>query len=98
MSPTSKTSFMAVWFALPPIQLPATVVIPRHTASGPAPPTVSGLNALTARMASGPPATMPMVPVAKRVSAFGPSLSTDGRSTERVSMTRQAGSRYRELT
>src|SRR3546814_8549964 len=35
---TSKTSFIAAWFAPPPIQLPAMVVIPRQVS----PATVSG--------------------------------------------------------
>ena len=41
---------MAVWFAPPPIQLPARVDNPLHTASGPTPPTVSGENIETNKM------------------------------------------------
>ena len=90
---TSKTSFMAVWLAPPPIQLPATVVRPRQTASGPPPPTVSGLTAPTAMSATGPPTMIPTVPVRNMAMAFHPSRMMAGRSTERVRRTSVAGRR-----
>ena len=41
-SPSLNISNIAAWLAPPPIQLPAIVVIPRHTSFGDAPPTTSG--------------------------------------------------------
>jgi len=73
--------------------LPATVVMPRHTASGPAPPMMSGLIALTSMMAIGPPSMMLTVPVRNSTTALYPSRTIAGRSIDRVSSTRQAGSR-----
>ena len=49
--------------APPPIQLPATVVNPRQTASGPAPPTRSGAKNAVIRIARGPPRIIPAVAV-----------------------------------
>ena len=37
-----NTTCMAAWLAPPPIQLPATVLRPRHSASGPSTPIISG--------------------------------------------------------
>jgi hypothetical protein len=51
--------------APPPIQLPAKVARPRHIASGPAPPTVSGDTAEISKIAKGPPIIIPTVPVKK---------------------------------
>jgi len=67
---------MAAWLAPPPIQLPAIVVNPRHTASKPAPPTVSGENIDTIRIAMGPPMMMPTVPVYLR--SLRPMLQVKG--------------------
>ena len=92
-SPTSNTSFMATWFAPPPIHDPASVDMPRHTASGPSPPTVSGDTIPTTNMANGPPSTMLSVAVRNITSARGPRPKTPLRSMLRVSRIRLAGSR-----
>ena len=97
-SPTSKTSFMAAWLAPPPIQLPATVANPRQMASGPTPPTVSGLMKENTRIANGPPSTMLTVAVANMISACGPSRMMPGMSMLSVRSTSVAGSKYREDT
>ena len=82
VSPTSKTSFIAVWLAPPPIQLPATVVRPLQTASGPDPPTVSGLTVPTIISAKGPPTMMPKVPVKNMITALLPQAH-DGAEVDR---------------
>src|SRR5690606_33117844 len=56
-------SLRATWFALPPIQDPASVPNPRHTSSGPAPPTIWGANSEVIHTAIGTPNTIPTVPV-----------------------------------
>ena len=89
---------MAAWFAPPPIQLPATVVSPRQTASGPTPPTTSGAKTETIRMANGPPIMIPTVPVKNMMMALGPSFLISGRSILMVSNTKLVGSKYREAT
>ncbi len=84
---------MAVWLAPPPIQEPATVVMPRHTASGPSTPSMSGKIALMISSAIGPPIKMPTVPVRNMITAFLPSLAMAPRSMLRVRNTRHVGSR-----
>ncbi len=91
--PTSYTSFIAAWLAPPPIQLPAIVVIPRQTASGPAPPIISGNTAETSSKAIGPPMTIPKVPVKNRIRALEPRPKTALTSRLKVSKTIQAGNR-----
>ena len=81
--------------AEPPIQLPATVAMPRQMASGPA-PSRSGATQLVSSRATGPPIITPMVPVANMISALGPRPITAGRSAETVRRTSAAGSRKRE--
>ena len=93
LSLTLNTSFMAVWLAPPPIQLPAMVVSPRQTASGPWPPTTSGAKNDTSKMASGPPMMIPADPVRNMIRAFGPRCRMDFMSMLRVNRTRLAGSR-----
>ncbi|MNI92315.1 hypothetical protein D3C73_1500900 [compost metagenome] len=81
--------------AEPPIQLPATVAMPRQMASGPA-PIRSGATKLVSKRAMGPPSMTPSVPVKNMIRAFGPRRKTAGRSADTVSSTRAAGSRKRE--
>src|SRR5690606_27611466 len=90
---SSYTSFIAAWFAPPPIQLPATVVMPRQTASGPAPSNTSGNSRLTISNAIGPPMTTPRVPVRNKISSLGPSRRIDFKSKLKVNNTKHAGSK-----
>ena len=89
---TSNTSFIAAWFAPPPIQEPAIVVIPRHISSGLA-PTMSGATALKNKILSGPPIITPTVPVKNMINAFGPNLTTSLKSMLSVKRINAAGSR-----
>ena len=98
MSPTLNISFIATWFAPPPIQLPATVVSPRQTASGPTPPTTSGAKVDTIKIAMGPPMMIPTVPVKNMIIAFGPNFLISGKSILMVSKTKLVGNKYREAT
>ncbi len=84
---------MAVWLAPPPIQLPASVDKPLHTASGPTPPTVSGETIEINKMATGPPITIPIVPVKNMINAFQPKLNTAFKSILRVIKTKAAGNK-----
>ena len=79
--------------APPPIQDPATVASPLQTASGPCPPTVSGLMNEKMKTAKGPPRMMLIVPVKNMISALGPSLRIPCRSMLSVSNTKVAGSK-----
>ena len=97
-SPTLNISFIAAWFAPPPIQLPATVVRPRHTASGPAPPTISGAKTDTTIIARGPPMIIPAVPVKNMTNALGPNFIILGRSILIVNSTKLVGNKYRDAT
>ena len=91
--PTSNISFIEAWFAPPPIQLPATVVMPRHTASGPCPPTIVGSTALTTNIARGPPITIPSVPTKNIISALGPKFKIAFKSMLIVKSIKQAGNK-----
>src|SRR3546814_2115981 len=76
--------YMACCMASQPIQLPATVESPLHTASGPAPPTVSGEKTDTSSTASGPPMIIPTVPVMNIRPALRRSFHISLRSRLRV--------------
>ena len=93
-----KISYIEAWFAPPPIQLPAKVVMPLQIASGPCPPTASGDIAAIVIKASGPPIITPTVPVKNIISAFGPSLKTSFKSILNVSKIKLAGRKKREAT
>ena len=80
--------------APPPIQLPARVDNPLQTASGPAPPTVSGEIAEINKIAIGPPIIIPIVPVKNIARAFHPSPKTAFKSMLNVIKTKAAGSKY----
>ena len=86
---------MAVWFAPPPIQLPAKVDSPRQTASKPSAPTVSGEKIAINKIANGPPIIIPTVPVKNRIKAFGPRLKMAFKSILNVIKTNAAGSKNR---
>ena len=84
-------SNMAAWFAPPPIQLPASVESPLHTASKSAPPTVSGENIEINKIAKGPPIIMPIVTVKNMINAVEPRLKTAFKSILYVNNTNEAG-------
>jgi hypothetical protein len=87
-----NTSFIAAWFAAPPIQLPAIAVMPRHSS----PSTDPGAMACQSINAMGPPMTTLSAAAKNMMSAFGPSRSVAGKSIASVSRTNVAGSRYRD--
>src|SRR5690606_36964331 len=78
------------------IQVPATVLSPLHTASGPSPPTTSGANKDTINTARGPPNITPTDPVIKSKPAFFLSFHISFRSRLSVKSTKLTGSKYRE--
>ena len=84
---------MAVWFAPPPIQLPAKVDNPLQTASKSAPPTVSGETREINKIAIGPPMIIPIVPVKNMINAFEPRLKIAFKSILKVIKTKAAGSK-----
>src|SRR5688500_15464320 len=91
---TWKISFIASMLAPPPIQLPASVVMPAQVS----PATVSGCTARNSRKASTAP-TITLSEAAAYIStSFGPSLRIAFRSIDRVSSTSAAGSSTRLAT
>src|SRR5699024_11829937 len=60
---------------LPPIQLPAMVVRPRHSSSAPVPATISGATIEKIHSTNGPPIIIPTVPAKNMIIALGPSRS-----------------------
>ena len=86
---------MAVWFAPPPIQLPASVERPLQTASKSAPPTVSGEKIEINKIAIGPPIIIPTVPVKNIIKALDPKLNMAFKSMLSVIKTKAAGSKNR---
>ena len=89
---------MAVWFAPPPIQLPAKVESPLQTASKSAPPTVSGEKIEINKIAKGPPIITPTVPVKNIISALEPKLNIAFKSMLSVIKTKAAGNKKRLAT
>ena len=94
---TLKISFIAVWLAPPPIQLPAIVVIPLANSSGFI-KTKFGNKFFTIIIAIGPPIIIPTVPVKNIINAFEPSLLISFKSTLKVRRTNDVGSKYLEAT
>ena len=86
---------MAVWLAPPPIQLPARVESPLHTASKSAPPTVSGETIEIKSIAIGPPMIIPTVPVKNIIKALEPKLNMAFKSILSVIKTKAAGNKNR---
>ena len=86
---TSNTSRMAAWLAPPPIQEPATVVIPRQVS----PAMVSGWITRIASKATRAPSMTPTVPVRNMMTAFGPSRTMALKSIATHSSTSELGRR-----
>ena len=92
LSLTLKISFIAVWLAPPPIQLPAMVDKPRHSSDG-STAIKPGATEETSSSATGPPRMMPRVAAKNMMSALGPKLIIPFKSMPRHSSIKLAGSR-----
>ena len=94
---TLKTSIIAAWFAPPPIQLPAIVVIP-YANNDKSISTIEGKKYFTTKIEIGPPNNIPRVPEKNIINALEPSLEISLKSTLRVNKTKEHGSKYLDAT